>query len=202
VLEVLGANLPAGCKRLTESDLLPSQLLGRQGAAWYAIAPTASSVGVTLSLERLGESRLRGGGTWFAGPPELTVTPRLAAAWEQVMRFLDDGIVPVARAVGAEVCLPTSEEVFFSDLPFDVGGRLRELSRTARKSLPLNRVEADLWHGFVIAAFRTKAVIDALPFANWLVAEGWSREAADELHRQLVDQRLLLSRYVDKVFAA
>ena len=98
--------------------------------------------------------------------------------------------------------VPTPEEVFFSELPFDVRDRLRTFSDAARKSLPLNREEAELWRDFVIAAFRTKAVIDTQPFIDWLAAAGWPRESAAELNSQLLDHWLLLSRYADEVSAA
>ena len=59
----------------------------------------------------------------------------------------------------------TREEVFLSELPADVRDQLRTFSGTARKSLPLTRQEAALWHEFVITAFRTTVicVVAALP---------------------------------------
>jgi hypothetical protein len=202
LLGVLDANLPTGWKRLSGKDLLPFQALVRPGSAWYASGTMPSHVGVSLSLERLGESELRGGRVWFAGPPDPTPTSGIPPAWDHVMRFLDNGVIPAARSVGAEVRLPTPEEVFLSELPADVRDRLRSFSQVARKSLPLDREEADLWRGFVIAAFRATAVIDARQFTNWLVAEGWSRESAAELNLRFFDHCQLLSRYADEVSAA
>src|SRR5262249_8636020 len=139
---------------------------------------------------------------WFAGASSGgPVPPGIPAAWDHVMGLLDGGIVPAARAVGAEVQAPTPEEMFLSDLPLEVADRLRRFSQACRKSLSLSREEAEGWHGFVIAAFRM-AVIDPVPFTNWLVADGWSREAARELHMRFIDQCLLLSRYADEVSTA
>ena len=84
----------------------------------------------------------------------------------------------------------------------DIRDRLQTFSDAARKSLPLNREEAELWREFVIAAFRAKAVIDAQPFIDWLAAAGWPRESAAELNSQFFDHCLLLSRYADEVSAA
>lgn len=198
----LDANLPPGWKRLTENDLLPYQPLVRKGSAWYAIDSTPSHVGVTLSLERPGDAELRGGRVWFAGPPYPTPEPSIPAAWDRVMQFLDDGVVRAARAVGASVRAPTPEEVFLADLPADVRERLLTFSRAARKSLPLDREEEESWRGFVIAAFRSKAVIDARQFTDWLTTEGWPGEAAAELNARFFDHCQLLGRYADEVSAA
>jgi hypothetical protein len=119
------------------------------------------------------------------------------------MRFLDEGIVPAARAVpGASVQVPAPEDLFLGELPIDVSERLRTFSRAARKVLPLDCAEADLWHGFVVGAFRTRAVIDQRRFVDWLARESWSREDATELSQRFIDQCLLLSRYADEGSAA
>ena len=138
----------------------------RPGSAWYALAAAPAYAAVILSVERVQDAELRGGRVWFAAGP--SYPPQYAAgsapvsagsipgAWDQVMRFLDEGIVPAARAVaGASVLVPTVEDLFFSDLPTDVGDRLRKFSQTSRKVLPLNRAEAGVWHDFVIGAYRT-----------------------------------------------
>jgi hypothetical protein len=187
---------------LTGNDLLAFQTLVREGSAWYALDTTPSHVGVTLSLERLGASELRGGRVWIAGPPSSTPAPGISAAWDNVMRFLDEGVVAAAREAGAEVRMPTAAEVFLSELPADVRDRLHTFSQAACKSLPLSREAADLWRAFVIAAFRAEVVIDARQFTDWLMADGWSREAAAELNLRFFDQCLLLSRYADEVSAA
>jgi hypothetical protein len=201
LLSVLDTTLPAGWKRLTEDDLLPFRKFVRVGSAWYG-RPVPAGVGVALGLERFGEAELRGGWVWFAVAPNLTPAPGPSATWDDVMRFLDHGILPAARAAGADIQIPTSEEVFFSELPLEVGDRLRAFSHAARKSLPLSREEADRWREFVISVFRTKVIIDARPFTDWLVVDGWPRETAAELERQLLDDCLLLSRYADEVSAA
>jgi hypothetical protein len=202
LIDVLDTRLPTGWRRLTGDALIPYQSLARPGAAWYAIDPAPCHTGVTLCLERVGESQLRGGSVWLAAPPSPTPPPGVASAWDQVMRFLDDGVVPAARSAGVEMQMPTPEEVFLSDLPADVRDRLNAFSKTARKSLPLGREEAELWRGFVVAAFRAKAIIDPGPFTDWLVADGWAREAADELTARFFDHSQLLSQYAEEVSAA
>jgi hypothetical protein len=119
------------------------------------------------------------------------------------MRFLDEGIVPAARAVsGTSVLVPTVEDLFFGDLPTDVADRLRKFSQTARKVLPLDRAEAGLWHDFVICAYRARVVIDEPRLIAWLVDKTWRREDALELSLRFFDQCLLLSRYAAEVSAA
>jgi hypothetical protein len=112
-------------------------------------------------------------------------------------RFLDEGVIPAARAAGANIRVPTPEDAFFSNLPVDIRDRLQTFSDAARKPLPLNREEAESWREFVIAAFRAKAVIDAQSFIDWLAAAGWPRETAAELNLRFFDHYLLLSRYAD-----
>jgi hypothetical protein len=202
LFSVLDSSLPKGWKRLTGDDLLPYLSMVKQGSGWYAIESNPSSVGVTLSIERPIASELRGGRVWFAKPPHTTGTPSVSAAWDQVARFLDEGVVPAARAVGARIRVPTPEEAFLTNLALDVRDRLRTFSDAARKSLPLNREESELWRDFVIAAFRAKAIIDAQPFIDWLCAAGWPTEIAAELNLRFFDHCLLLSRYADEVSAA
>jgi hypothetical protein len=115
---------------------------------------------------------------------------------------LDEGIIPAARASGVSIRVPTAEEVFIDELPYEVKDRLDRFSDAARKSLPLDPKEAELWREFVVAVFRMKTIIDPEPFINWLAAAGWPRESAAELDSRLLDDCLLLSRYADEVSAA
>ena len=201
VLDCLDARRPHGWTRLRGEDLQRFQPLVRPGSAWYSLETTPAYVGVTLSVERLRDSELRGGRVWFSGPPYPT-PPGIPAAWDQVMRFLDEGIVPAARAAGASVLAPTPEELFLGDLPPNVAERLRKFSQVARKALPLDRDEAELWRDFVIGAYRARAVIDAPRFIDWLIHESWKRDDATELNLRFFDQCLLLERYADEVSAA
>jgi hypothetical protein len=202
VLSGLDANLPLGWKRLRGNDVLRFQPLAAQDAALYALDTTPSPLEVTLGLRRVGDRELRGGWVWFTGQPNVIALPSALYGWGQVMRFLDDGIVPAARAVGAEVRIPNSEEVFLTELPAEVRDRLRSFSQAGCKSLPLSRPQTDLWHEFVIAAYRANAVLDARQFTDWLMAEGWSKKSAAELNVRFLDQCLLLSRYADEGTAA
>src|SRR5262249_42271542 len=122
--------------------------------------------------------------------------------WEGVVRFLDDALAPAARKAGLSVLAPTFEEVFESQLPFEVRERLREFSRGARKALPLTREETGLWHEFVILAYRLNALLDPDPFAGWLVADGWPRDAGAELASRFHEHALLLARYEEEVSVA
>ena len=213
VIEGLEARHPAGWERLCGDALEPFRPLVRPGSAWYALAAAPTYAAVTLSVERVRDAELRGGRVWFAAGP--SHSPQQAAAsaavsagsipgaWDQIMRFLDEGIVPAAQAVsGALVLVPTVEDLFFGDLPADVANRLRKFSQTARKVLPLDRAEAGLWHDFVIGAYRARAVIDERRLVAWLVDETWRREDALELSLLFLDQCLLLSRYAEEVSAA
>ena len=202
VLSILDSRLPTGWKRLTGDDLLPHSSMVKQGSAWYSMNPTPSSVGVTLGLDRPRETELRGGFVWFAGPPSMSGESGVRAGWDQVACLLEEGIIPAAREAGASTRLPTPEEAFLANLPVDVRDRLRMFSDSARKLLPLNREEAALWRDFVVAAFRTKTIIDRQPFTDWLAATGWSREAAVELNSRFLDHCLLLSKYTDEVSVA
>jgi hypothetical protein len=202
LLNALDAKLPAGWKRLNDNDLLPFHRFVRQGSAWYSIDETPSHPKVTLSLERPKESELRGGLVPFPVGVAAPSAATAAMAWDLVTQFLEEGVVPAAQAVGADIRTPTAEEAFLADLFLDVRDRLRRFSKAARKVLPLTREEAELWREFVISAFREKAIIDARLFRNWLVVDGWSPEAAAELDTHFVDHCLLLTQYRDEVSAA
>jgi hypothetical protein len=209
VLDCLDERHLPGWERLSGSALESIGALVRPGSAWYSLAPAAAHAGVTLSVELVRDAELRGGRVWFgaglACPPPADTAPSgsIPGAWDQVMRFLDEGIVPAATTVpGASVHVPAPEDLFIGDLPTDVADRLRKFSRVARKVLPLDRAEVDLWHGFVIGAYRARAVIDQLRFVDWLARESWRREDAIELSLRFFDHCLLLSRYADEVTAA
>jgi hypothetical protein len=202
VLDHLDATTPHEWKRLRGEELRPYQPLVRPGSVWYSLETTPSHAGVTLSVERFRDSELRGGRVWFGDLPYPTQAPSIPAAWDQVMLFLDEGIVPAARAAGASIWVPTVDALFLVDLPPDVADRLRKFSQSARKVLPLDGDEAELWQVFVIAAFRAGAVIDGRRFVEWLVHERWERSDAAELTLRFFDQCQLLARYADEVSAA
>ncbi len=197
LIERLDANLPGGWKRLQGESLEPYRSAVRPGSAWYAIDSTAEHVGVTLSVERA-PGVMRGGRVWFAGPPH-PPTATIPTAWGQVMRFLDEGTVAAAGAVGALVSAPTADELFLAEIPPDVARMLLVFSRSAQKSLPLAAADANLWLTLVIEAFRARAVVDSRRLVEWLVHEGWEREAARELSLRFFEQCRLLSRYAEEV---
>lgn len=202
VIDRLDATAPHEWKRLRGEELRPYQSLVRPGSAWYSLETTLFHAGVTLSVERLRDSELRGGRVWFASPSSPIETPSIPAAWDQVMHFLDEGIVPAAQSAGASIWVPTLEALFLADLPPDVAERLRRFSQSARKLLPLNTDEAELWRVFVIGAYRARAVVDDQRFIDWLVHESWKKEDAAELNLRFFDQCELLARYTDEVSAA
>jgi hypothetical protein len=196
---ILHANLPEGWKRLTGDDLLRYGAMVQPGSGWYGFEAAPPDAGIVLSIERPAPSLMAGGRVWLPRSPSPTGTNGVPAAWDDVGRFLDEGVFPAVKAAGASLRVPTPEEVFFSELPFEARDRLRTFSEAARKMLPLSREEAELWRDFVIAAFRANASIDTQPFINWLAAAGWPREAAAELNSRLLDEWHLLTRYVDEV---
>jgi len=209
VIEALDARHPPEWHRLRGEALEPFRALVRPGSAWYALAPAPTHAAVTLSVERVLDAELRGGRVWFAGPnrpPQASAagsTGSIPGAWDEIMRFLDEGIVPAAWTVsGALVRVPTVEDVFFGVMPTDVADRLRKFSQAARKVLPLDRAESGLWHDFVIGAYRARAVIDEPRLVAWLVHQTWRKEDAQELSQRFFDQCLLLSRYTEEVSAA
>lgn len=202
VIDGLDSRCPHGWLRLGGEDLKSFQPLVRPGSAWYFLETTPSYVGTRLSVEQRGDSELRGGRVWFLSHPLPTQAAGISAAWNEVMRFLDEGIVPAARAAGAFISVPTTQELFLGDLPPDVVERLQTFSQSARKVLPLDRSEAELWQAFVVGAYRARASIDAPRFIDWLANESWKREDATELNMRFFDQCLLLARYAEEVSAA
>ena len=199
--DVLDADLPKGWRRVSDK-LIVDQSPVREGAGWYALDATAAHAGVTLSIEPRRGTEVRGGRVWFAGPPYATPSMSLSTAWDEVIRLLDAGIVPAARKVGAQVHLPTPEDVFFAELPTEVGNRLRSFAAMSRKTLPLDRSEAESWHAFIVTAFRHTIAIDARLFTGWLVAQGWPTQAATELVLRFFDQCKLLTKFADAVSVA
>jgi len=202
VFSVLDTNLPSGWRRLTGDDLLRYGATVNPGSGWYGLDPAPPQAGVVLSMERPAPHLMVGGGVRFPGLSVPSGTTEVPAAWDVVGRFLDEGIIPAVRAAGASIHVPTPEEVFFSELPIDVRGRIQRFTDAACKSLPLESKEAELWRAFVVAVFRMEARFDIEPFVDWMAAVGWPRESAAELYSQLVDDCLLLSRYADEVSAA
>jgi len=182
-------------------ELQPYESSGRPGSAWYSLGATDLHVGIVLALERTGESEIRGGRVMLLKTPWPT-NSTVPAAWGQVMRFLDEGIVLAARSAGASIRVPTVEELFLSQLPRDVADSLVTFSKQSRKMLPLERTEAERWHSFVIGMHRTKTGIDPQEFVEWLSTEGWSRDSVEELSTRFFEDSLLLARYADEVSAA
>ncbi len=208
VIDGLDARLPPGWQPIRDEALEALRPLVRRVPRGTTLARTAHHAGASLSVERVREADLRGGwvsiGSGPAYPVQAAVTPAsIPGAWDQVMRFLDEGIVPAAKAVpGATVYVPSPQQLFLDDLPVDVAERLQKFSRDARKALPLDRAASDLWQEFVVAAYRAKAVVDPRQFVDWLSFQSWRREDAAELSQRFFDQCLLLSRYADEVSAA
>jgi hypothetical protein len=199
LLATLDANLPPGWRRLSGAEL-PAETSPRPGSACYALDAADSLAKLRLSLERSCATELRGGATCFASHP---VTPAEASdAWEEVMRFLEDGVMAAAKAAGAEIVDPTPEEVFLSGLFVDVRSRLLDFARAARKTLPLSREEAERWRALTIAAFRFGTPIDCEPLRDWLVADGWPGDSAAELSARFADHWMLLSQYAEETSAA
>jgi hypothetical protein len=92
--------------------------------------------------------------------------------------------------------------LFLAELPPDIAELLRRFSRSARKILPLAPDDAQLWHSFVIGAFRARVVVDSRRLIEWFVHEGWERDAALELNLRFFEQCRLLSQYAEEVASA
>ncbi len=222
ILTNLDSKLPCGWRRLSEDDLIPLGPLFRPGSAWYGLDPDGARSGMALGIEKPTPYRIRGG--WVRSPfrsraastghapassgqeaqcqDERSTRPDDPKAWIEVDRFLDEGIVPAARAAGAEIEVPPPEERIFFEIPFEVGRRLRDFAGATPRSLPLEPRVAGLWREFAVAVFRQKARFETEWFVRWLVSVGWLRETAAQLYEQLVEDCLLLSTYADEVSAA
>ncbi len=201
LLAALDANLPAGWRRLDEADVARGRPIVQKGAAWYGIDPSPASAGVTLSLVGRSDAELGGGALWTSAPLNSS-PPAVAAGLGHLRRFLDEGVVPAAKAIGAAAHVPTSAELFLSDLSPEVRSQLAAFARAPERRLPLSRAVADLWRGFTVTAFREDADIDPERLARWLVGEGWPAETASELSWRFIDHWLLLTRYVEEGAAA
>lgn len=199
MLARLDTQLPAGWRPLTGEEAVSFREGHRTASRWYRLDPTHDRAGVTLSLDRYRDTELRGGRFWIAAP--LGRPAGVPAVWEGVQKLVESAIAPAARSVGAMIRLPTAADMFFDELPIEIRDRLRAFSEPARKSLPLDAAESDRWREFMVAAYRTRAVIDTKPFVGWLVSQGWPQGAAAELALRFHDQSLLLSRYAEEVLA-
>lgn len=197
VIEHLNANLPAGWKRTDRLGGPTSLFPPDERVGQYAIDSTSGQVVTRLNLERLRETELRGGRVLFSR--SIPSASDLEESWNQVIRLLEEGIIPSARAAEATIHAPTLEEIFFEDLPFEVRDRLETFSNSSRKCLPLDYRETELWNEFVVTAFRSQTAIDDEPFANWFVAHGWLREPAETLKARFFDECRLLSTYREEV---
>lgn len=202
VVSALDANLPAGWRRESLSDATQLAAISLEGSSVYSIEPSENSrVGVTLLLESSRPTQLKGGHVWFDGPPFPPPIADLPAAWDQVLRFLDSGIVPAANGSGVRVKMSSPAEVFLAGLPFEVRTRLQTFDARTGRTLLLTFEQAGLWHNFVVAAFRSRTPIDGDALRQWLVTQGWPESAASELTLRLYDQTMLLSRYAQEMSA-
>ncbi len=193
----LDSHLPAGWQRLREAEEALRQTMDPGSNRWYAFSsPTPS--GPTVGLMHPHAAEVRGGRVFLGGPVLPPPADAVNAAWTEVMTFLDNGIQPAVHAAGVDFH-PSSQ--FVAELPWDTRDRLQQFSDASRKSLPLQPPEAERWREFVVSAYRTRTPINARLFGNWLVSQGWAREAAAELTLRFFDQSLLLSRYTEEAAA-
>lgn len=155
VLARLDANLPTGWRKLDDAGVPGLELLVRDGAGLHRLDATPEHIGVSLGVVPVPPSGLRGGQVWF-GSPRPPAKSDLPLVWEQILRFVEGGIAPAARTVGAGVCVPSTADLFFADLPLDIRDRLVTFSSRSGKTLPLRRDTIGLWHEFVLAAFRSR----------------------------------------------
>jgi hypothetical protein len=203
VLSSLEANLPPGWRRLTGAELEAYPSNEKPGSRWYLLESSSPDfLGAGVSIYPRSSTELRGGRASFILAPGAQTGPGWEPNWAPMMQFLDEGVVVAARRVGAAVHAPTFDEMFLSDLGVGLASRLKEFSRPASKTLPLNQEDAERWRGFVVDAYRTRRPIDTAQLVGWLVHDGWKRQDATELTQRFFDECLLLEKYVEEVFAA
>lgn len=196
----LNGNLPTGWRPSTQHEIPSSGSAQANGGFWYTWETDSSNWGIILKIQHLSERYLTGGDVRFTSPTKVFSVPDdCSVSWNDVMDFLDKAIAPAAKASGIQAEIPSFQDMFLSDLPFDARQKLLEFTKLARKVLPLNRQEAEVWQKFVIWVFRTKAIVDTDPFIAYLIAEGWPKETAEVLCTKLYDQYELLARYAEEV---
>jgi hypothetical protein len=201
-IDNLDGRLPSKWVRVTGDDLKPLGSDVGPNSYAYELPPTETRAGVLLTIDRVRDAELRGRRLWFTPLTFDRQPTNISTAWNEVVVFLDEGVLPAAKAAGASTWDPSPDEVFMGELPAEVASRLREFSTSSQKRLPLNREESERWQSFVISAFRMRAVVDPDQFVDWLVTAGWGTADARELSTQFFEQCRLLSRFSEEVTAA
>jgi hypothetical protein len=72
--------------------------------------------------------------------------------------------------------------------------KLRAFSTAANRT-SLHPKDEERWRTFVIAAHREHSPVTETDVSEWLAADGWSTEPAQQLGSQYVDERALLAQY-------
>lgn len=201
VLTQLEAHLPAGWRKPSGEELPELESLVRDGATAYRLDATPDHIAVSLSIVPAQPNGLRGGQFWFGDTRRPPAESELPAVWEQISRFLDQGIKPAAEKLRVRITVPSTADLFLAELPFDVRDRLVTFSSRGGKALPLRRDTVGFWHEFVLAAFRSKTPIESDSLRQWLLLEGWPASTAAELTLRFYDQCMLLTRYADELAA-
>ena len=201
VLARLDANLPAGWQKTNPEGVPELEALVRDGASLYRLDATPEHIAVSLNIVPVPPSGLRGGQVRFGGSSRPPAKIDLPAVWQEVLRFLDQGVKPAAEGVAARVWVPSTADLFFKGLPIDIRDLLQTFSARSGKTLPLGKDAIRLWHEFVVAAFRSETLFDSDSMKEWLISQGWPSPAATELVSRFFDQCTLLTRYVDELAA-
>lgn len=201
VLARLDVNLPAGWRKPNREEVPELASLLKDGASAYCLDATPAHIAVSLSIVPVRDTALRGGQVWFGGIRRPPAKSELPAVWEQILQFLDQGIKPAAEGLRVCITVPSKADLFLAELSFDVRERLETFSSRADKTLPLRRNTLELWHQFVVAAFRAKTRIDGDSLRQWLLLAGWPSEAAYELPLRFYEQCMLLARYTEELAA-
>lgn len=174
-----------------------STLLVRSDSLWYLLRASDTGVVVTVSVERPSGFELRGGWVCPADRPRGDAPAFAADAWDRVIEFLEEGVVPAAQKAGADVFAPSRSRIFEDDLPTEVRSSLAAFSGASNRSLPLNDEASAAWQGFVVAAFRSGDAVDPEEFLHWLTEGGWALDDAGELKRRFLDEYSLLYRFTE-----
>ena len=186
VLEQINRTLPAGWSFADETPTLRDGKIVRRKLTYCCHVNGNVSIIHWMDLRSL-----EAGGLTTEGPSEELFTPKAIA-------FLEQCISPAAKAVNVALYDPTDEEIFFETLSFDARYDLVTFSKQSRKVLPLTDKEFDCWREFVVTAFRGKSRLIGYRFVDWLIAQGWSLEDAEELARRYHDEQSILRHFLEE----
>ena len=189
-LDNMDAALPAGWSQ----QALVGEL--RYAVRLYKFRPEGAGFPWSVPIERWASGELQAGPVLAVPPPTWTGL-RPQSLNPQLIRFLDEVIVPAATKAGATVYDPTPAERFLDELPIDLRYQFAAFDTQVRKALPFDWKESEAWDELVVAAYRSSAPMDDERLVDWFRSRGWPEADAAELTERLSDGRRLLGHYRD-----